>query len=248
VQTTIELAETKESELQTQGSAIVAESKTYAMIRDDEHRDAAMTFGVRVKRMRELVADLFDDPVAQAHKLHKSLCSRRKTLDDPLDEAERAVKRGIGGYEQRKRDEIEAIRRKEMEEARRQAELAEIERQKAIDDARKSAEDARLKQAEELEAQGKHDLANRVMEAPVMVQAPPPVQVHEPVAVTPKYEPPVGASVRKTWKYRIVDPNMIPREYLVPNETLIGGIARTMKEKASIPGIEFYSEASASLR
>ena len=55
MQTTIELAETKESELSQQGSAIVAEAKTFLVVRDDGHRDSAMTFGKRIKGMRAMV-------------------------------------------------------------------------------------------------------------------------------------------------------------------------------------------------
>ncbi len=246
--TEITIRDPDASQLTRDSSAIVAESKSFAIIKDDDHCQQAIAFGQRVKGMRDMVGQLYDAEIKQAHSLHKSLCAKRNALNDPLESAETTIKRGVGNYEAAKRAAIEEARRKEEAAAREAAQLAEIERQKAIDDARKLAEDARLKQAEELEAQGRHDLAARVVAAPVMIQAPPPVQVAPPVATTPKYEAPTGTSLRRTWKFRIVDVSLIPREYLIANEMMLGMVARTHKENASVPGVEFYAEASASLR
>ncbi len=52
-----------------------------------------------------------------------------------------------------------------------------------------------------------------------------------------------SAAPRTNWKYRIVDVNLIPRAYLVPNEVAIGAVARSLKDKANIPGVEFYAES-----
>ena len=246
METTIVLPESKESELAQTGSAIVTESKTYLAIRDNDHRDLALAFCKRVKTMRGMVGELFDDPISQAHKLHKSLCSRRNVLDGPLEEAEKSVNRGIGGYETKKRAEIEAKRQAELVEARKIAEAAERERQAQIAEARRIEEEKRLAQALALEAQGKSAQAAQVIAAPVIIKPPPPVAM--PVAATPRYEAPSATTVRQNWKSRIVDATLIPREWLIPDEQAIGAYARSMKEKASIPGVEFYSEASASLR
>lgn len=51
-----------------------------------------------------------------------------------------------------------------------------------------------------------------------------------------------GTSFRKNWKWRVVDAALIPRGYLIPDESSIGLYARTEKENAAIPGIEFYCE------
>lgn len=246
-ETKIVLAEEKETELASQGRAIVLEAATYAIVKDDSHRDAALTFGQRVKRMRRMVGDLYDDPIDQAYKLHKSLCGRRNALDGPLAEAETAIKRGIGTYEANKQAEIEAKRRAEEAEARRKAEELERERQCQIEADRKVAEDKRLAQAAALEAAGKPKEADAVLAAPIYVVAPP---IAPPPIVdrTPRYQAPEAVSTRMNWQFRIVNANLIPRDWLSPNEKAIGAYVRTMKDKAVIPGVEIYSEASASLR
>jgi hypothetical protein len=59
-----------------------------------------------------------------------------------------------------------------------------------------------------------------------------------------KVEKIAGIQNRTNWKYRIVDVNKIPREYMIPNEVLIGQMARTTKGALKIDGIEIYSEES----
>ena len=246
-ETRIVLADDKESELSKQGAAIIVEAATYAMVRDDPHRDAAMGFGQRVKRMRDMVSDLYDNPIDLAHKTHKSLCGRRKALDGPLEEAETAVKRGIGTYEANKRAATEAKRLAEEAEARRKADELEAVRQREIAQSRKVAEDRRLADAAALEAAGKKREADAVLAAPIFVPAPPPVP---PVAYqqTPAYKAPEGMSTRVNWKARIVNVDLIPREWMIPNESAIGAHVRSRHEAHGIPGVEAYTEASASLR
>ena len=248
MRTEITLADDKETELAGQGRAIIAEGATFAIVRDDPHRDAALAFGQRIKRMRGMVSDLFDDPIEQAHKLHKSLCGRRNTLDGPLAEADTAVKRGIGTYEANKRAAIEAQRRAEEAEARRKAEELEAARQREIVAARKIAEDKRLADAAALEAAGKSKEADAMLAAPIYVVPPPTVETPQIVERTPMYQPPKGTSTRVTWKARIVNPDLIPREFMMPDEKKIGAWVRANEQDHGIPGVEAYSEASASLR
>lgn len=51
-----------------------------------------------------------------------------------------------------------------------------------------------------------------------------------------------GISTKKVWKYRIVDSTLIPREYLMPNDKALQGIATATKGTIKIPGIEIYSD------
>lgn len=57
-----------------------------------------------------------------------------------------------------------------------------------------------------------------------------------------------GLSLRKEWKFVIVDAKLIPREYLIPDEVKIRRIVRAMKEQANIPGVRIYSEDTVSQR
>ena len=241
----IQLADEKESALVVQGKELTARAASFAVVRDDAHRDDAIAFGQQIKTMRGMVAELFDDPIAQAHKLHKSLCGRKNALDDPLRSAEETTKRGVGAYEAEKRAEIERKRQAELAEQRRVTEEAERERQRIIAEQRRAEEDKRLAEAAALEAAGKKAEADAALRRPVVVVPPPPPPPPAP-PVTRAYVPPEGASTRVNWKFTITDEKMIPREFLTPDLVAIGTYVRAKKEAANIPGVQAYPESKAS--
>jgi hypothetical protein len=241
----IELAEDKETSLLQQGSALTAQAATFAVVKSDTHRDEAMVFGQQIKRMRGMVADLFDDPISLAHKTHKTLCSRKNILDDPLKSAEETAKRGIGTYEAAKRSEIERKRQEELAEQRRIAEEAERARQKIIAEQRRAEEEKRLAEAMALEAAGKKAAAEAVLSKPIIVPPPPPPPVAAPPIFTRPYVAPEGASTRTNWKFTIVNESLIPREFMTPDLTKIGAHVRTHKDKTNVPGIQPYPDLKA---
>jgi hypothetical protein len=59
------------------------------------------------------------------------------------------------------------------------------------------------------------------------------------VGTTPKVK---GMGVRKFWKFQIVDPTAIPREFLCPDEKKIGEYIRANEDKAVMSGVKFYYE------
>ena len=241
----IELAEDKETSLLQQGSALTSQAATFAVVKSDVHRDEAMAFGQQIKRMRGMVADLFDDPIAQAHKLHKSLCGRKNVLDEPLKSAEETTKRGIGTYEANKRAGIERQRQAELAEQLRVAAEAERARQKIIAEQRRIEEEKRLAEAMALEAAGRKAEAEKVIANPVVIVPPPRVEP-PPMPVTPAYVAPEGSSTRTNWKFTVVDESLIPREFLTPDLVKIGAHVRTHKDKTNVPGIQHYPDQKAS--
>lgn len=44
------------------------------------------------------------------------------------------------------------------------------------------------------------------------------------------------------WKFRIVDLEKLPREYMVPDEAMLNSIAKKQHDKKQVPGVEFYNE------
>jgi hypothetical protein len=49
-------------------------------------------------------------------------------------------------------------------------------------------------------------------------------------------------TLRDVWKFRITDPDKIPREFLIPDEAAIGKVVRAMKGKTKIEGVAVYNE------
>lgn len=240
METTIVFQESEETTLAALRPGIAELAASFGVIRNDEHRTGALGFVKDVKGVREKVKGLFSDVIAQAHKLHKTLNERMKTLDAPFAEHEDAVRKAIGRYDDDLRAKQEAERRRVAEEARK----AEAERQRlqaeADAAARKAAEDKRLADAEALEKVGRADLAQRAIETPVYV--PPVAVVAPPVPVYVEPPRPKGMVVR--WKHRVIDVRLVPREYMVVDDRLLASIATSQKDKASVPGVEFFTESS----
>ncbi len=53
-----------------------------------------------------------------------------------------------------------------------------------------------------------------------------------------------GSTIRHNWKFRLDDLSLVPREYMLLNEVMVGKIGRDSEGKARIPGITFYDEPS----
>ncbi len=135
----------------------------------------------KIKPMLKQIAESCGPVVKAAHAAHKAAKGQQNELETPLKEAESVVKGKIQGY----LTEQERIAR---EEARRVAE--EQQRQ---------AEEEQLARAAKLEAEGRADEADAVLEGPPpepAMPAPPPAPPPQKVA---------GISTRKVWKAECTD-------------------------------------------
>ena len=168
------------------------------------------------------------DPQPAAQRL----LARRKALTDPIDEsrraamalfapqvadletAERDVKRAIGVYLDVQEQERRRLQADAEAKARKERERLQAQAQ--------AAEKAGKVERSEV-------LAERAAQvvAPVVVTAPPRV---------------AGQSVRKAWKFEIVDAQAIPREYLVPDESKIRKVVAALGADAVIAGVRVYAE------
>lgn len=144
---------------------------------------------------------------------------------EPLDKLVRAegiIKKAVLDFDRAERIKAEQeqarLRAVAEEKARKERERLEAQALKAID-------------------KGKEEKAEQLMEQAESVQALAPV-VQIPVNKVQ------GTSSRKIWKYRITDVNQIPREYMIPNEKMLGSLAKASHDAVKIPGVEFYSEES----
>ncbi len=206
------------SECTEQASKITLAAKSMRVV-DAQTYATAGEFLKHIKKARQVLADTFNDPIAKAHETHKAMLAAKKQHDQPLDQAEQLVKSKMLDW-QREED-----RKRREEEARLR------------EQARKLEEERRLAEAAELERQGESERAEAVIAAPVVA---PPVVL---APTTPKVS---GISTRKVWKFRIVDQNIIPRNYMIPDEKALGSLARSLQERASVPGVEFYADETMS--
>lgn len=184
---------------------------------------ASYDFAAVVKRelqtLRKRIASTFDPIITQWHAGHKSTIEAKRELDTPPAKAMKIIEdkrlAWQAAEDRKRRAEEERLRAEEM----------------------KRAEDQRIAEAVRLEAEGRNEQAQAVLEAPIA-----PLPVVLPTTV-PKS---VGVSVRENWKMRILNASLVPREHCIPDEKALNAIARTRRQAAvgTVPGVEFYAVKS----
>ena len=168
-----------------------------------------------IRAIRKEIQDTFKPLAEKAHQAHKAILEQQKKAEAPLVEAEGILKTQIKSY----MDEVERLRR---EEERRLQEIA-----------RKQEEERRLAEALQAEAEGNKEEAEAILEEPAYIPMP---TVKTDI---PKID---NRLFRKVWKFKIIDINKIPIQYLMPDMVKIGGVVRAMKGATNIPGIQVYEE------
>jgi hypothetical protein len=219
-----EISEAKIMVLSNDADGLLRAAKEQKAIATQEQFVAVNAEVVRIKSVRKQVEELFADSKEQAHKAHKAICAAEKKLLDPLALAEAQYNPMIINYtreQERKRKEEEARIQKEAEEA------AKTERQRLIAEAQAAMDNgADDNQGEELIAQ-----AETVV----------PVPIYRPAAPIPK---PIGLTIADNWTYEVVDINLVPRAYLMVDETKLSKQAKATKDTVPVPGIRFYNAGS----
>ena len=192
-------------------------------VADAEEYEMACSFLTMIATRKKQVGETFDPIVQKAHAAWKEAIAQRDKFLKPLEQAEVDVKRKVTMWR------VEEERKRREEEARLSA-IAKAE-----------AEERALAEAAALEANGEKELADMVLQE--AAEAPPPIVVAPPTV--PKQE---GIAKKTTWKFRIVNEALIPREFMSPDEVKIGAIVRTQKNLTKIPGVQPYPEESVSVR
>jgi hypothetical protein len=197
-----------------EATSLVIESKSIAKIADrDQYLKAAALRG-SIRDAVKYFTELYKPRIDEAMKHVTNLRADRDKFLDPLNGAQKHLGDLLSAY-----DDEQYRLKLEREAAERRKQQAE------------EAEKAQLaKLAEEM---GNADLAEEILE-----------RIPEPQAVIVKDTPTAketGVSFREDWKFRVVDPKAIPREYLMIDEVKIGKVVRALKSASNIAGIEVYS-------
>ena len=206
-------------DLKAQGACAIEQAGKFE-IHSDLTNEIAGDALRNLKRTLKEIDDRFGPPIKKAHEAHKAFLALKNDIAHPFLGCEKIYRAKIGAYQFKQ----EQLRQ------------AEADRQRKI--AQDEAERVKLEQAAKLEAEGHKEEADRVIESPVIAPAP-------IIPVAPKVE---GISRRQTWKFRVVAEELIPRPYLIPDEKSLGTLARSLKGKAIVPGVEFYCEESVAVR
>lgn len=210
----METQQTTCHEVETKALTMPEKAKSIQIL-DNNSFERAGEFLTNLKKVRKEINTTFDPIIKKQFEAHKEAISQKKKVEKPIIEAENIIKDGMALYAR----EFEKARQEKEEELR----IA----------AKKRAEDRQIADAAEAESNGNHEEAEKILNEKPNV-TPVVFQMDKPKVN--------GVSTRKTWKFKITDPNKIPDEYKTIDEKKIGAVIRALKDKSNIPGVEVFCE------
>ena len=171
---------------------------------------------------------------------------RLRAIEEAKAQKERARLEAIAAAEREKADKLR--REAEAKAAAERAKLqAEADALKSKRDAESKAERARLQAAAAaVEADTRKADAKAADAAAHERQAE--ITQAVDVRVESKVQPVAGVSERRYWHARVVDFAKLPDEYKLPDTVKLGKLAREWKDKAMVPGAEFWSDTDMAAR
>lgn len=202
---------------------VTIESASNMKLESQNDYENAGKFLVEIKTRIKQVQDYWKKPKADAASAHKTICSKEKEMLKPLTDAEAIVKRSMLDYSER----IEAERRRAEDEARKK----KIEESERLINAAVEAEKA----GDETGVAMNMAMAEIVNDMEIA-----------PAIAKPTAE---GVSVRKSWKARVTDPQLVPAyangfEIREIKMSVLNNLAKASQGTLKIPGVEFYLEST----
>lgn len=208
----------------------------FLTLTDPEQRDLAAEFLARARKQVTDTDKMRLQVTAGPRAITKAFNDGTSGRTKPLEELNKKVTGAIMKFNAEERQRAEAEERARQEEERqRQAAAeaeAEAERQRIIDET------------------GLEPPAAPESETSETSETPPP-----PMKSTTRVQGTYGSTATEveTWHWKIVDINLVPESFLVPPEdrvvkSTLNALARGQKDKASVPGVEFYPEKGLTTR
>lgn len=196
------------------------------VIRNNDDEKFAVDFARIIKTQQKMVKEAFDPIVEKAHQTHKEATTQRSKYLNPLLDAESKVKKLINDY----RDALERERLKEQQRIK-------LEQERLLEEERKRI----MAQAEQALASGDENKAEDLAVKAVSLEL-------GGILVAPTTVKQEGMSRRTVWKARVIDIDLIPRKFMVPDLSLLNAFAKENWNRIPVEGVEFYEEGIVSLR
>lgn len=197
-------------------------------IHSAEAYELAATTVLAITRMRDALETTFRPDIDQKHKAHAAACAVLNHYDKPLVADTKRLKEGMAAFHQR-----EQLRARE--EARQ---LQVIQDKQAEEEAAARAQELQIADAVAAEERGEPEIAAIIMDS-------------KPLPVAPMYRAPVqvmsaapaktaGSSYLPKWVAVVTNAALVPRKYLIVDDKAIQNEAKTLQDRAEIPGVRFY--------
>lgn len=165
----------------------------------------------------------------------KRLEDLKKSLTDPLNQSLKNIRALFKPAEERGQEMLRAIKDAHNGFVAEQQRIAREHEEKLAEIARKKAEELK-EQAKDEEFLG-NDTSELLQEAMLAEIVP---------LVSADVEKVDNVVMKTYWSAEIIDINLVPREYLLPDMNKLNAMARTVKGDSDIPGVKFVSRQDAS--
>jgi hypothetical protein len=208
-----------ELEMRQTGTDLITMAKTYIVETEQEYKNA-VEICKDIKSKIKVIEQYWEGLKSQAHKAWKDICTKEKELLEPYTKAETDIKTKMQAWQRAKMEE-ERLLREEQERYRKE-------------------EEARLLAlAVEAEKEGKELQVEALIEKAE--------EIHTAVFKQPEKIIVTGSAVKKVWKYKIVNPALVPIELNGFNirpidESILKKIATGTKGQMKVPGVEFFED------
>lgn len=207
----------------------------------EDPSEAARGFLVQATALKVVTADQYEaatDTLKTVKSRWAAIEAERVKIKKPIDDAAKAVQNlfrvpleTLASAEQVIKGKL-ALYLKAQEQAAREA-------QAKLDEAARKQREALEVRAAKAEESGKVEKAEALQQQAAAVVAP---------IVTVAAPKVTGLATKKVWKYRIVNPTLVPDEYWVIDESKLSKVTQALKADTNIPGIEVYEENQLSVR
>jgi len=203
----------------------------FSIIINSEYQEASKYLRM-IAGYKKLVEETFAESKNLAHRTHKAITMAENKAMQPFLDAELILKKKLLIFK-------EEEERKNREEQKRLQEEAEL---KARIEAQRKAEEDRLIEAQSLKDIGEHETAEEILNSDFTAE-----EINEYIQPAKYIPPPIeikvgGVHTRDNWKYQIIEPLNVPREFLCVDEIKLGKYARMMKADARMDGVRFYND------
>jgi hypothetical protein len=220
--TTIVIDQDKIAEFKAATPTIVRQAEAFEIVTADDY-EASLPIREECKRRIDAILAFFKESKELAFKTHRAISTLEKEMVGPYERADSVIaqkRQAFRAAEEKKRQEEESRQREE---------------------ARKLQEAEMLAEAARLEREGEKEAAEVVMEQ--AAKAPAPVVFVE--STVPKQ---TGSVIKKPWTFRIVNPGLVPRDYMAIDESKIRKVVSALGANANIPGVETYQDDREDIR
>jgi len=172
---------------------------------------------IYVRKIRGRIKDVFEPLRKSTYASYQEVLKKWKEIEAPVIEAEQYCDRLLSNYFAEQRRLREEAEKKRFEEERKKRE----------------EEERRLQEALEAEEKGDKEKAEQIINETAEEE-----KNSKPAVVVPEKPKLENVHSRVDYDFEIEDEKKIPRDYLIPNESLIRKVVKASKGKIDIPGIK----------